>query len=77
MLRWSYTGKGRPGLFLASATLADATAFAAQLVGRSPRDFHHVDDGGSTEASEVSAIEVPNLIRNASKEDSFSALCSV
>ena len=63
--------KGRPGLFLASATLADATAFAAQLVGRSPRDFHHVDDGGSTEASEVSAIEVPNLIRNASKEDSL------
>ena len=39
---------GRPALFLASATLAEPVAFAAQLTGRKALDFRHVHDGGAT-----------------------------
>lgn len=63
--------KGRPGLFLASATLAEPAAFAAQLTGRKAKDFHHVDDGGATKASEVAAAELPRLIGQAAKEDAL------
>jgi superfamily II DNA/RNA helicase len=63
--------KGRPGLFLASATLSEPAAFAAQLTGRRAKDFHHVDDGGATQATEVPAATIPCLIRQAKEEDSL------
>lgn len=63
--------KGRPGLFLASATLSEPAAFAAQLTGRKAAEFRHVDDGGATQASEVPAADLPRLIEQATKEDAL------
>lgn len=60
--------KGRPALFLASATLADPAAFAAQLTGRKAKEFRHVDDGRATKAFDVPAAELPGLLEQAAKE---------
>lgn len=60
--------KGRPALFLASATLAEPVAFAAQLTGRKALDFRHVHDGGATQAFDVPAAELPKLIGQATEE---------
>lgn len=60
--------KGRPALFLASATLTEPAAFAAQLTGRKAKEFRHVDDGGATSAFDVPAAELPTLIEQAARE---------
>ena len=60
--------RGRPALFLASATLAEPASFAAQLTGRKAKEFHHVDDRGATRAFDVPAAKLPKLIEQAAQE---------
>jgi hypothetical protein len=51
-----------PAFFLASATLADAASFAADLTGLPASSFLEVNDKGVAKASLVSSREVPELL---------------
>ena len=52
----------RPAFFLASATLADAGAFAEDLTGEPASSFFEVNDKGESKASIVGAKDVPALL---------------
>lgn len=56
-----------PSLFLASATLAEAAAFAEDLTGAPASSFLEVDDRGSAKASLVASAEVPELLAGPGK----------
>jgi hypothetical protein len=51
-----------PVFFLASATLADAGAFAADLTGLPASSFLQINDKGASKASIVAAKDVPALL---------------
>ena len=68
-LRLSMDMQGRPSpaFFLASATLAEAGAFAADLTGVPAASFLEVDDRGAAKASLVKAGDVPQLLAQPAK----------
>lgn len=55
-------GRPSPAFFLASATLAEASAFAADLTGAPAASFLEVDDRGAATASLVKTGDVPRLL---------------
>lgn len=56
-----------PAFFLASATLADATAFAADLTGEEERSFTAISDAGATKISSLPARDVPRELARPAK----------
>jgi DEAD/DEAH box helicase/Helicase conserved C-terminal domain len=57
-----------PAFFLASATLQNAQAFAADLTGCSAESFLSIDDRGLTKAETIDASKVPDELNHAGEE---------
>ncbi len=55
-------GRAQPSMFLASATLANPTAFAEDLTGIAAGAFRDVSDRGTVKAALVATSDLPSLL---------------
>ncbi|MBP2641121.1 MAG: hypothetical protein H6Q66_2072 [Firmicutes bacterium] len=58
----------RPGIFLASATLADAPSFAAKLISLPEGQIHHEQDAAQAEITPIKAAEVETVLAQPPKD---------